>query len=176
VDLAYLTPGTEIALAGKPVYAVLEGQVAGVILDRFPYGNAVLVETRLEDLPPGLAELPAGPGNPEVLSALSCPESIIDLPAGGGQSVYTLYAHLEAEPELRPEDEVACGTPLGKTGASGNALNPHLHLEMRLGPSGMRFGSMAHYDASASELEMALYCLWRVSGQFVLVDPMEVLR
>jgi hypothetical protein len=47
---------------------------------------------------------------------------------------------------------------------------------MRVGPPGMSFPSMAHYDASASELEMATYCLWRISGQFVPLDPIELFK
>jgi hypothetical protein len=60
-------------------------------------------------------------------------------------------------------------------GDSGNALNPHLHLETRVGPAGARFSSLAHYDASASLEEMDNYCAWRVSGWFVLLDPLQLL-
>ena len=69
-------------------------------------------------------------------------------------------------------DWLQCGWEIGTVGMSGNALNPHLHLEMRVGPAGARFNSMAHYISSASNEEMANYCAWRVSGQFQVVDPM----
>jgi hypothetical protein len=46
---------------------------------------------------------------------------------------------------------------------------------MRLGPAGVRFSSLAHYDASATIEEMFNYCTWRVSGLFQLVDPMLLL-
>ena len=58
---------------------------------------------------------------------------------------------------------------------SGNALNPHLHLEARVGPAGTRLDSMAHYDSSASPAEMAAYCLWRVSGAFQRINPLQLL-
>jgi murein DD-endopeptidase MepM/ murein hydrolase activator NlpD len=73
---------------------------------------------------------------------------------------------------LQPGAEVSCGEKLGAIGSSGNALNPHLHLEARAGPAGADFASMAHYDASASPAEMRAYCDWRVSGLFQLIDPM----
>ena len=67
-----------------------------------------------------------------------------------------------------------CGQAIGSVGMSGNALNPHLHLEVRVGPAGIRLESMAHYDTSATAQEMANYCRWRVSGLFQLVDPMQL--
>jgi len=69
-------------------------------------------------------------------------------------------------------DAVACGQPLGTIGQSGNALNPHLHIEVRVGPAGARPGSLAHYTDSATLDEMAAYCAWRVSGLFAMTNPM----
>jgi murein DD-endopeptidase MepM/ murein hydrolase activator NlpD len=60
-------------------------------------------------------------------------------------------------------------------GKSGNALNPHLHFEIKVGPAGLRFTSMAHYDASATLEEMATYCTWSISGLFQVVDPLRLL-
>jgi hypothetical protein len=57
VDLALLDPTTRLALAGHPVQAALPGIVAGAIRERFPYGNAVLVETPLEELPAAWQEV-----------------------------------------------------------------------------------------------------------------------
>jgi hypothetical protein len=57
---------------------------------------------------------------------------------------------------------------------SGNALNPHLRLELRVAPAGIRLESMAHYDNSATAREMANYCLWRVNGLFQLVNPIQL--
>ena len=175
VDFAYTLPETGIGVSGGPVFSALEGQVAGVIRDRFPYGNAVIIETPLEDLPdiPGLG--PPGEAEPQVSITLTCPEIELPLPDGEGRSLYSLYAHMESPPDWEIGDTVACGEQIGATGDSGNALNPHLHVEMRVGPSGAIFESMAHYETRASDHEMAGYCRWRVSGDFALVDPMALL-
>ena len=174
VDLAVQQYG--MAVTGRPVRAVLAGQVAAVIADRFPYGNALIIETRLENLPPGLlAPLPTLAPTLPPHPALTCPPSQTawDL---AHRSLYLLYGHMQAAPTLQPDDEVTCGTQLGVIGQSGNALNPHLHIEARLGPAGARPGSLAHYDSSASPEEMSAYCTWRVSGVFQLVDPMGILK
>ena len=156
----------------------MSGQVAGVIEDRFPYGFAVLVETPLQDLPANwlpLDYLPEPLSAPLVNPALTCP--VIQLPtaSSAGRSIYTLYAHLQSQPLVSPSQEVSCGESIGNIGESGNALNPHLHVETRLGPVGVKFPSMAHYDNRAKLEEMGLYCLWRVSGVFQLLDPMGLL-
>jgi murein DD-endopeptidase MepM/ murein hydrolase activator NlpD len=177
VDLADID-SRNVAVGGRPVSAVLNGKVAAVIRDRFPYGNALLVESTLESLPVGWIEgldLPVPGALPEMPPTLTCPS----LPADPGWnltsiSLYFLYAHLQSPPELRVGEEVECGQIIGAIGSSGNALNPHLHLEVRTGPAGASFDSMAHYDASASLEEMAAYCSWRVSGYFPLVDPMSL--
>ncbi len=156
--------------------AVLEGQVALVVSGRFPYGNAVLVETPLDTLPPAWLEkldLPPVPAEPQVSNALTCPT-----PAASPEwdpeahSLYLLYAHMLEPPTLETADTVSCGQVIGAIGSSGNALNPHLHLEVRVGPAGARFPGMAHYDASAKPEEMTAYCQWRVSGSFVHIDPL----
>ena len=178
VDFADLLPGSQVAVSGRQVRAVLPGSVALTQGDRFPYGRSVLVEIPLWQLPSGwTAALNLPTTNP------SPPPNSLSCPAGGEvtwvqtgeRSLYILYAHLESITELQLNDPISCGQMLGTVGMSGNALNPHLHLEMRVGPSGARFSSMAHYDNSASNTEMANYCAWRVGGQFQLLDPLEVL-
>jgi murein DD-endopeptidase MepM/ murein hydrolase activator NlpD len=69
---------------------------------------------------------------------------------------------------------VKCGEQIGTVGESGNALNTHLHFEVRIGPSGSRLGSMSHYNTSASPEEMNAYCTWRVREQFQVLDPMQL--
>ena len=49
IDLAVTLNG--LSMQGDPVHLVLDGRVAAVVADRFPYGNALLVETPLEGLP-----------------------------------------------------------------------------------------------------------------------------
>ena len=141
VDLAQVQNG--ISLTGLSVQAVLEGQVALVVSGRFPYGNALLVETPLDSLPPGWLEkldLPPAPAEPQASNALTCPT-----PAAPPEwepersSLYLLYAHMLEPPALQAGDSVSCGQVIGAIGSSGNALNPHLHLEVRVGPSGARF-------------------------------------
>jgi murein DD-endopeptidase MepM/ murein hydrolase activator NlpD len=177
VDLAQVRDG--IAVSGLPVQAVLPGRVVLVVSGRFPYGNAVLVETPLDALPATYLEaldLPAVPSVPEKRTALTCPTPPSAVAFDFKQrSLYLLYAHLLEPPALSVRDEVACGQPIGAIGSSGNALNPHLHLEVRLGPAGAHFPGMAHYDTGATPNEMAAYCQWRVSGAFLTIDPLRLL-
>ncbi len=178
VDLADLIPGSQVAVAGRAVQAVLAGRVAAVIQDRFPYGSAVLIETPLEDLQAGWqgqAGIPTAAPTLAPVSSLTCPPAPEPFTGQAQRSLYLLYAHLQQPPTLRLEEPVACGQAIGAVGSSGNALNPHLHFEARVGPAGLRLASMAHYDASASLEEMSSYCLWRISGWFQLVDPLQVL-
>ncbi len=178
IDLAQLQDG--IALSGLPVQALLEGRAVMVVKERFPYGNALLVETPLDALPSDwleLLDLPSVPATPQVRSALTCPTPEASPPWDFDQrSLYLLYAHLLEPPLLSPGDPVTCGQVIGAIGGSGNALNPHLHLEARIGPSGAHFSGMAHYDTAASPEEMAAYCQWRVSGSFVHINPLLLLE
>ena len=175
VDLAQVDPVNGIALTGMPVQAVLAGKVVGQAADRFPYGNMVMIETPLDGaiaasdpaliMPTPLPErLPPG--------ALTCPDLNVSPPASSDpRSLYILYGHMQNLPSVSLGDPVSCGQELGMIGESGNALNPHLHVEVRVGPSGQTFPSMAHYDPSADYEEMAAYCLWRVSGVYQTIDP-----
>jgi murein DD-endopeptidase MepM/ murein hydrolase activator NlpD len=178
LDFALTDAATGAAISGAPVQAVLGGRVAAVLLDRFPYGTAVLIESDMTDL--GLMPdlVPDLPQAPLQFSSLNCPEGSGDyaFSSSGSVSLYLLYAHLEAVSSLVPGDRVEACTVLGTVGMSGNALNPHLHLEARIGPSALTFSSMAHYDNSASLDEMANYCFWRVSGFYHFIDPMLVLE
>jgi murein DD-endopeptidase MepM/ murein hydrolase activator NlpD len=178
IDFAEIDPAYQIAVEGRQVNAALGGVVAGVIEDRFPYGNAVLVETPLELLPDEWVEAiqiptpaPSRTGHP----SLTCPEG--ESPPNWDQSqrsLYLIYAHLKDPPAFQVGEMVACGGALNVIGSSGNSLNPHVHLEMRVGPAGASFESMAHYTGSASPQEMHNYCLWRVSETFQLLDPMQI--
>ena len=179
VDISDLIPGTQIARPGMPIQAALPGLVAMAQPDRFPFGNAALIETPLDQLPPAWVEalhLPAPLSWPPPKSALTCPEGILKRTWDTARrSLYVLYAHMQAAPVLKTGKDVTCGQAIGVVGKSGNALNPHLHLEVRIGPAGARFTSMAHYDNSATLEEMAGYCAWSVSGLFQVVDPLAVL-
>ena len=151
-----------------------------VINDRFPYGNTVMIETPLDTIPAGWAGLAVIPAPAPVVTphpALTCPPvDTVQAPLTDQRSLYLVYAHLQEPAKVQPGDQVVCGQAIGAIGASGNALNPHLHLEVRVGPAGARFASMAHYDSSATPEEMAAYCLWRVSGAFQLIDPLALIQ
>jgi murein DD-endopeptidase MepM/ murein hydrolase activator NlpD len=178
IDFADIDPSYQIALEGRTVNAVIGGVVAGVINNRFPYGNAILVETPLDRLPVEWlvaiqipTPAPIRDGHP----SLTCPETALTLESmSGTRSIYLIYAHLQKTPTLQIGDSITCGTPIGAIGNSGNSLNPHVHLEMRVGPSNVRFDSIAHYTGSATPDELANYCLWRVSEAFQLLDPMRL--
>jgi murein DD-endopeptidase MepM/ murein hydrolase activator NlpD len=182
VDFSVVDSGTGIALSGNPVNAVLGGTVAGIVEDRFPYGNAILVESRLDGLSPLLLDsIPLPTPAPIHIShpILTCPDLDLSDYAGipeqgvdSERSLYLLYAHLQDPPDFHLGDPITSLQVLGAIGDSGNALNPHLHVELRVGPSDFQFPGMAHYDASASQEEMGYYCLWRVSGAFQVIDPM----
>jgi murein DD-endopeptidase MepM/ murein hydrolase activator NlpD len=180
IDLAERDSNTQVALAGHEVDAALAGRVAAVIQDRFPFGNAVIVESPFSTLP---ADYTAALNAPQVTTTLyppgplTCPP--LSIPAGwdfSSPSLYLLYAHMAAPAAVSPGDAVACGQPLGAVGQTGNALNPHLHLEVRVGPGGATFDGLAHYLDSATPTEMANYCAWTVTGLFQLVDPLKLFQ
>ena len=179
IDLAVQLPGSQVAVSGHLVQAAIAGRVAMVAVDRFPFGNALIVETPLDSLPGAWIEaaaLPTPAPTLPPLSALTCPPyPALNLTGGDRRSLYTLYAHLQEAPEFSLGDPVACGQVIGAVGASGNALNPHLHYETRAAPAGIQLAPIAHYDAGASAEEMSAYCLWSVSGMFQLVDPHKAL-
>ena len=178
VDFADIDPIYALALKGRPVQAVLGGQVTTIIDDRFPYGYAVLVETPLEQVPSGWLEsiqIPTPAPTQESHSSLTCPPVEISSNWHFSQrSLYLMYAHLNEPFTLQKGDHVKCGQILNVIGNSGNSLNPHLHLEVRVGPAGADFKSIAHYTGSASPEEMQNYCIWRVSETFQLIDPMQL--
>lgn len=175
VDLGILDAVQGYALAGNPVQAVLAGKVVGVTADRFPYGNMLMIETPLEVQPPAFAPalvLPTPLPARLPRGALTCPElNILPAAADAPRSLYLLYAHMLNPPAAKVGDQIGCGQEIGAIGQSGNALNPHIHVEVRVGPANQTFSSMAHYDPSADYEEMAAYCLWRVSGVYQTIDP-----
>lgn len=168
----------DLSMAGHNVQAALSGTVVMSLNNRFPYGNAVIIATSLDNLPDGFtASLPEAPQSTAVPDPrLTCPS--FNIPAewnSAPSTLYILYAHMQSSPTFQAGDTVTCGQTLGTVGNSGNAINPHLHFEVRLGPANATFDSMAHYDASASADEMANYCTWRISGWFQHLDPLLLL-
>jgi murein DD-endopeptidase MepM/ murein hydrolase activator NlpD len=154
VDFAYFRRFNRAAIEGAEIQSILKGQVAAAIVDSFPYGNMLIVETPGAALPAALAS---------------------QIQIAAGESLYVLYAHMERPPALRLGDNVDACQSLGTVGKSGNAGGAHLHLETRLGPSGTQLTSMGYYKAWASEEQRANYLLWRTSGTYRHFDPMTVL-
>jgi murein DD-endopeptidase MepM/ murein hydrolase activator NlpD len=134
---------------------LLAGVVAAAIPNRIPYGNLVIIASDPDALPP------------QVRTRLGVEP---------GQMLYTLYAHLAGPPAVVTGASVGCGQELGLVGNTGWSGNPHLHLETRLGPAGRSFASMSYYDTRATIEERENYELWRMSGEFVLVDPMILIE
>jgi murein DD-endopeptidase MepM/ murein hydrolase activator NlpD len=150
VDIGYYKRDGEL-FTGTPVLAALDGKIAAIVRDRPPYGNMLMVETPLERTPAPLRE-------------------------NTGDSLYTLYAHLQNLQPLTIGQPVVCGQQLAETGLTGFTGGPHLHFETRWGPPGETFDSMAYYRADASADELANYERWRMSAVFHLFDPMQLLE
>ncbi len=155
VDFSYYRYGDRDTIQGVGVQAVLPGKVAAALVDSYPFGNLVMIETEVELLPVDLSER---------------------LGAQPGESLYLLYAHMEGAPLMRIGDQTDACQLFGAVGKSGNAVEPHLHLETRLGPAGTVFSAMGEYFAGASEAERAAYRLWRTSGVYRHLDPMLLLN
>jgi len=154
VDFSYYHHGDRDTIEGEGVQAILAGTVAALVNDRLPYGNMVIIETPASLLPSDL------------VAYLKMEEE---------ESLYHLYAHMESAPLVRVGDAVECGSALGKVGMTGyNIVNPHLHLETRIGPAGVTFSGMAFYTTSATTEEMENYQRWRTSGDFSHFDPMNL--
>ena len=160
--------------------SIVRGKVAAIIDGSFPYGYAVMIETPLGNITEEWKlhlSLPTPDSTQPYISPLSCPEEYEILAKSEPEkyALYLIYAHMAESPSYQIGENVTCGQMLGHIGSSGNALNPHLHIETRTGPANMQFVGMAHYDTRASAHEMGNYCLWRVSGKFNLVDPTFIL-
>jgi murein DD-endopeptidase MepM/ murein hydrolase activator NlpD len=179
-DYAFYRFGDREGMEGLPVQSVLAGRVVSVVNDRKPYGNMLIIETPLENIPAVWLQAVAVPTPAPVIAAdarmANCPSEPASMPGTGpGRSLYLLYAHLRDPAPVQVGEEITCGQQIGVVGNTGMSGNPHLHLEVRVGPSGARFGSMAYYEGGATPEEYATYCTWRVSQLFQLLNPLEFL-
>jgi len=154
VDFAYYRRNGRLSIAGDEIQAVLYGKIAAVIVDRYPYGNGLIVESTTHNFPVDLIRY-------------------LDLK--DHESLYLMYAHIQDAPTYTVGDIVNQCQGLGLVGSSGNAGAAHLHLEVRIGPSNYEFSSMANYISSASKEEREMYKQWRTSGMFTHIDPFILL-
>ena len=155
VDFSYYTRGERTTIQGVGVQSVLPGRVAAALANTFPFGNLVIIETTNQEIP-------------EVVKTT--------LGIGQDQSLYLIYAHMDSAPLVKLGDLVDPCQLIGQVGKSGNAVEPHLHLEARRGPPGATFESFGYYQAENTEQEKANYLLWRTSGVFQHMDPMILLN
>jgi murein DD-endopeptidase MepM/ murein hydrolase activator NlpD len=179
IDLAYWTDPQGRPMLGLGVHAALAGTIAGVIANRYPYGNAIIIETPLTAFPQNwltALALPTPALRLQPSYSISCPDYPPEIDVIQSKSLYLLYAHLEETPSMKTGNRVLCGEQIGKVGTTGKSVNPHLHFETRIGPAGITIASMAHYDASASENERRAYCYWRISGEFPPFNPLNLFR
>jgi murein DD-endopeptidase MepM/ murein hydrolase activator NlpD len=180
VDFSYYRRNGHIGIQGLPVYTSLEGKVIAVLKEKWVYGNAVIIETPLDQIPAAWLSLlqlpdiaPTVVPNPRLTCPIvtSDPNQNLDM---NKRSLYLLYAHFDQPPILKIGDYVQCGQQIGSVGNSGKSTNPHLHVEVRIGPSGAIFEGLAHYAANTTDAERHNYCVWRVSNLFQLIDPMRL--
>ncbi|HCS40608.1 MAG TPA: hypothetical protein DIW44_13615 [Anaerolineaceae bacterium] len=177
VDFAYWNFKDVGAIEGTPVLSIFPGKVSSAYSKiRNPYGYMVIVETPLSNLPkeiidaiklPEASSTPANPSN-----RLTCPTGFADWWDPNTLSLYVLYGHLGEVPTVKLSQTIKMGDMVGVVGNTGASSSPHLHLEMRIGPANATFASMGHYDTTTTDQERHNYCMWRISGQFEMFDPM----
>lgn len=154
VDFAYYRHKERQSIQGVPVQSALAGRVAARIMDSFPFGNVLMIETPGDILAPDLA---------------------VELGLESGESLYLFYGHLESISSLQLGEAVSACQPVAAVGKSGNVGAPHLHFETRIGPAGQTFTSFSYYLAKNTPEERENYRLWRTSGVFRHFDPMRLL-
>ncbi len=175
IDLSFYRFEDYTTFVDFPLQAVLPGKVILVENNRFPYGYMLLVETPISQVDPSfLTAIPQPTPLPESVYTMDdrCP--VTGNPVtwdASSKSLYVLYAHLSQLPELEVGDNVSCGQPIGFAGTTGNSVEDHLHVEMRIGPSKAQFNSIATQHSSTTLEERYNYCIWSLSGVFQPFDP-----
>jgi len=150
VDFSFYQRGDIASILGVGVQAPLDSKVVMVLVDSFPYGNAIMLET-------------AGTAISETVR--------VRLDMDQEESLYILYAHLSDPPTAALLESLSACEQIGFVGKSGNAGVPHLHIETRIGPAGEVFAGMSYYSTQTTPNERANYIRWRTSGDFTHFDP-----
>jgi hypothetical protein len=179
VDFAFWNINNKPIL-GDPILAVFPGKVIMAdAQEKPPYGHVLIIETPINTVSQKLVQsikIPTQPIGSTINNKLNCPDLSQDTWGTTSKSLYTLYAHLISTPLVKPGEDILMGQTLGYVGNSGYSSAPHLHLEMRIGPSGAVFSNMGHYDPLTTEEDRHNYCNWRVSGVFQMFDPMDLFK
>ena len=180
IDFSFYTFQNWNTINNHDVISIYPGKIAGIIHDRPPYGNAVIIETDINSLDVEIREflLSLYPDNPlQHNIILQCPKHFLrdSNISKSDLALYILYGHLATFNEFKIGDTSLSGNIIGQVGNTGYSGNPHLHLEMRIGPKSATFLKMAHYDNSVTSEEIENYCFWRVSGYFYPIDPFVIL-
>ena len=122
VDFSYWSRGTRTSMHGLPIYSALPGKVAAVLPNQLPYGNAIIIETPLNNLPSdwmGTLQLPAPiptvPPAPVMMCTLPVQPANWDV---NDRSLYVLYAHLYQPAIVKAGDNVKCGQQIGGVGTT----------------------------------------------------------
>jgi murein DD-endopeptidase MepM/ murein hydrolase activator NlpD len=115
---------SDLAAWGRPVRSPISGQVS-VLHDAEPDLDHLLP---WRDVPAGLLIRPVLKGR--CLATMAGNHVVV-----GGASTFVLLAHLKRGSVVTTRDaHVALSGPIAAVGASGNALAPHLHLQVMTGP------------------------------------------
>jgi murein DD-endopeptidase MepM/ murein hydrolase activator NlpD len=155
-DFSYYRRGERTSILGVGVQSVLDGVVVARGEETFPYGNFLIIETRQENVPVWLQD---------------------EIELTGEMSLYLLYAHMQDAPRVNLGEPISSCQLIGNVGASGNAVEPHLHLEARLGPAGRSFpDGLAFYHTQTTEEQRENYTAWRTGGDYMHFDPMIILN
>ena len=79
LDFAFYRRNERVGIEGLKVHAALKGKIVAVINDRWPYGNAVIIETPLNSISPELlAQIQSPSLEPTVVPSprVNCPPGI----------------------------------------------------------------------------------------------------
>ena len=183
VDLAFFTFKDMPSMVGHPVQSILPGVVSLVIEDRYPYGNAILIETPLHLVSSDLLDtmvLPTLIPQQNLDQVQPCDSDPVFKGmksiewSENSRSLYVLYAHLLEKPGLTRGESVDCGAVIGAVGNTGNSAAEHLHLETRIGPANAQFTKLAMYSPEATKEERYSYCIWTSSGRFQAFNPIRL--